>query len=292
VVDDEQLLSELDLQRFWNETARQFGTNGFKAVLNPTSEGIFNWYTDFMHRRALTKHVASFKDKRVLEIGSGIGRWSIRLAQMGAQVTGFDHSSEMIKEAKKNILSNKQTPDIDFVAANARALPFISNSFDKVISVTVLQHIINKKRLSEIAHEIIRVLKTNGQIVLLEIAPKKEESPVLSFPTTYIKPETWIGMFTDNEPITFLAQDGVSLSIFLKPFEYVLKKYSRYSAKLFTQWKPSLRYRILSKCFYFMLSLAIVLSIPFDLLFTKYFPSYSTTKVIVFQKTPVESMRK
>ena len=92
-----------------------------------------------------------FKDKVVLDMGCGSGRYSIAIKRLGAQkVVGID-----LGEGKKISF-----PGVEYLQASALELPFPDNSFDFVFCNGVLHHTTNP--LQGI-REMYRVMKLGGQ---------------------------------------------------------------------------------------------------------------------------------
>ena len=108
------------------------------------------------------KYVKAFRidnKKRILEIGCGPGALTQSLARWypNSEVIGTDRDSAFIQFARL------QAPDIQFMEANATALPFENHSFDVVISNTLQEHIEPSKFFGE-QH---RVLKPGGVCLVL-----------------------------------------------------------------------------------------------------------------------------
>lgn len=75
--------------------------------------------------------------RQVLEVGCGAGQCSRWLAEHGALATGVDLSSGMLEQASRLQRENPLGPDAvppTFLQADARSLPFPSDSFDIVFS--------------------------------------------------------------------------------------------------------------------------------------------------------------
>lgn len=267
------------LKEFWDQTARRFGGKGYRSVLVPTSKGILNWYLDFLQRNALKKVLSRLKRKRVLDVGCGVGRWSSRLALAGAQVIGFDLAQEMVKIAK-NRVARQGFDNIDFIVASTHMLPFVSQSFDAALSVTVMQHIVDKSEFRDAVRELIRATKMDGTIILLELAPHDKEDVSVQFPTAC---HAYEEALTKEKPIKLTALFGVDLSLFLKPFKKIERKFGRYQDRLLGH-SLSMKYTLLAFPFHFLLSLACLLSFPFDLAFRNAFTRYSNHKVFIFEK--------
>jgi ubiquinone/menaquinone biosynthesis C-methylase UbiE len=70
------------------------------------------------------------KDANVLDIACGDGRSFKDIIDITKNLTGVDHEKKAIDDAKVNF---KDHPEVKFVLADARKLPFEDNSFDFVI---------------------------------------------------------------------------------------------------------------------------------------------------------------
>jgi len=101
---------------------------------------------------------------RILDVGCGDGELAVRLAALGAQVTGVDVSSSMIGAARAR--AERSGVAVTFCEARAEALPFAADSFDLVVAVTVLCFIGNALPTFR---EASRVLAPGGRLVIGEL---------------------------------------------------------------------------------------------------------------------------
>lgn len=94
----------------------------------------------------------------LLDAGGGTGRASHKLITYVDQVVVADLSAGMLQQAaaKNNLIA---------VCTHTEALPFRNHSFERVIMVDALHHIINP---AHTAGELWRVLKPGGRIVIEE----------------------------------------------------------------------------------------------------------------------------
>lgn len=96
-------------------------------------------------------------DRRVLDIGGGMGRIAIPLAQRHF-VTLTDISTHMLELARP-----WESERLVLQQANARSLPFVDEAFDFVVCIDVLPHI---ERPQEAIGEARRVLRPGGTLVI------------------------------------------------------------------------------------------------------------------------------
>lgn len=95
---------------------------------------------------------------KILDAGGGTGRVSKALVSLTDTIIVVDYSFGMLKQATcKNGLFAVCTP--------TENLPFISESFDRVIMVDALHHVFNQK---DTLRELWRVIKPGGKIVIEE----------------------------------------------------------------------------------------------------------------------------
>jgi SAM-dependent methyltransferase len=102
--------------------------------------------------------------RRVLDVGCGEGELAVRLAGLGAQVTGVDASAPMIAAARAR--AERSGLVVTFCEGRADALPFPAASFDLVVAVTVLCFI---EDALPTFREVSRVLAPGGQFVIGEL---------------------------------------------------------------------------------------------------------------------------
>ena len=88
--------------------------------------------------RAL-RGVDTWRGKKVLEIGCGDGRLTLRLASLGATrvIHAIDPSADLIRTARKN-LPTKLANQIHYKVGSTEELKFPSNSYDIVVFSWVL----------------------------------------------------------------------------------------------------------------------------------------------------------
>lgn len=99
--------------------------------------------------------------KKVLDLGSGLGRHSIYFAQQGFEVSAIDISDYAVNYLKA--WSEKENLDIDIKLGDMISLPYEDNSFDCVFAYHSISHtdtLGTKKVISEIE----RVLKQGGEV--------------------------------------------------------------------------------------------------------------------------------
>jgi ubiquinone/menaquinone biosynthesis C-methylase UbiE len=112
----------------------------------------------------ILKHISY---SHVLDVGTGTGRYALRMARSGACVTALDNCPEILEVAKRS--ADKESLKIDFhLASLEKPLPYDSNIFDSVICALTLTHIPNIK---EVIGEFNRVLNEDGHLLITDFHP-------------------------------------------------------------------------------------------------------------------------
>ena len=104
-----------------------------------------------------------FKERGVqtiLDLGCGMGRNSVHLAEQGFHVIGIDTSASALKYAKTWSKTKALNNNVVLRASMTR-LPFVSQTFHAVISVSVIHHA-RIRDIKKTIEEICTVLKENG----------------------------------------------------------------------------------------------------------------------------------
>ncbi len=123
--------------------------------------------------RAIAGDIAAVtpRGSRVLEVGSGPGHLSIRLAHdHGLEVTGLDLDPAMIERARANARRAGESVEggSTFVVGDVASLPFPDGSLDLVVSTASMHHWAEPTRgLAEIG----RVLRPGGRAIVWDLRP-------------------------------------------------------------------------------------------------------------------------
>lgn len=113
------------------------------------------WQFGQQRRFDLIGKYLNLKNKRILDIGCGIGTYLKKFQEYSGEVYGADINQENVKEALKI------TPKVKL--ASAENLPFGDNFFHLVLLHEVLEHLTDDKKAIK---EALRVLKPKGSLVI------------------------------------------------------------------------------------------------------------------------------
>jgi ubiquinone/menaquinone biosynthesis C-methylase UbiE len=100
---------------------------------------------------------------RVLDMGCGTGRFTVPMAEHGADVTGLDISPSMLSQLEAT--ARDRGARVSTCEGDMADLPFDDDRFDVVTSMLALMHIPVEDR-QQVFLEVARVLKPGGRFVL------------------------------------------------------------------------------------------------------------------------------
>ncbi|PIA79622.1 bifunctional demethylmenaquinone methyltransferase/2-methoxy-6-polyprenyl-1,4-benzoquinol methylase [Gaetbulibacter sp. 4G1] len=127
---------------------------------------VISFGIDIKWRKKVVKLVKEKQPETILDIATGTGDLAINLAETNAtKIIGLDISSGMLDIGKEKIKKKGLEQKIEMVIGDSENMPFDDNTFD---AITVAFGVRNFETLENGLKEILRVLKPNGNFVILE----------------------------------------------------------------------------------------------------------------------------
>ena len=146
---------------------------------------LFSLNIDKVWRRKTAKAVSKSRPKAILDLATGTADLAIAMAKRNPQthIIGMDISEKMLEIGKAKVAQQNLESQIELRLGDAASLPFEEGAFD---AVTVAFGVRNFENLSKGVAEISRVMKTNGQVCILEFS-MPEKFPVKQLYRFYFK---------------------------------------------------------------------------------------------------------
>lgn len=101
----------------------------------------------------------NLRGQRILEAGSGAGRFTAIAVSTGASVDSFDYSAAV----DANLENNGAHPNLELFQADIYRIPFARASYDKVVCLGVLQHCPDPARAFQ---NLVSYVAPGGEIVV------------------------------------------------------------------------------------------------------------------------------
>ncbi len=174
-------------------------------------------------RKKVVKIIGKQNPDSILDIATGTGDLAIMLSELNAtKIVGLDLSEGMLAVGKEKITAKKLDNLISMIQGDSENLPFNDNHFD---AITVAFGVRNFENLDKGLSEILRVLKPNGKLVILEFSKPKGliMRPLYGFYSNYILPLLGKLISKDKSAYTYLPE-SVAAFPYGQAFNKILKK--------------------------------------------------------------------
>ena len=194
-------------EAYWSDRLKQ--TNQMAAVLSFSLPDYLNRAYSEWEIETVVKSLPELTGLRLLDVGCGVGRVTVPMAQRGALVTAFDNSAEMLATCRANARNAGVDAHVQFEKGSADALPFGDGTFDVVLCLGVLEHLPPMVRQKALQH-LIRVVRPGGTLALVV---NNEESRFLSEESRYGMSSQqdngyFVGIIGKKNIKSFFAQHG------------------------------------------------------------------------------------
>ncbi|MGV9200258.1 MAG: class I SAM-dependent methyltransferase [Promethearchaeia archaeon] len=207
----------LDIKSFYDKTARFYDIAHHVQTL----------WADNIHRIAVVKAAMLQEGELVIDIGTGTSMASVCAVEKTyparIRVIGIDLSTQILKEAKKNIAHFHMVKEIFPVNADARFLPLRPDLFEKIISVYGMGGI--QINVEKAFLELFKVSKQSAIISVGEMSAPPQDKSLLKRKIHEICVEPLINLVWQFKDL--------NLSSIFKKFRIKILKRSYYNTKYF-----------------------------------------------------------
>ena len=158
-------------------------------------------------RRAAVERIACRDDGTVLDIAMGTGDMVLETAARtngSVRIVGTDFCHEMVEIARSKISDSAFGNRISLAIASCEALPFRDESFDAATIAFGIRNVVDRERG---LHEIRRVLKPGGRLVVLEFSTPRAAwfRPIYHFYLRRLLPSVG-GLFSNVGAYSYLPE--------------------------------------------------------------------------------------
>jgi len=151
---------------------------------------------------------------KVLDVGGGTGRVTVLFTRIAQKTVNADYARKMLYEA--------QEKGVDCVQTLSEKLPFDDRTFDRIIIVDALHHVVDQQRT---LNEMWRLLTTGGKMIIEEpnihhwsIKLIALGEKLLFMRSHFIKPERIASMcqFDPTAKVELIREKGIAWVIISK----------------------------------------------------------------------------
>ncbi len=178
---------------------------------------------DVKWRKKVVALVGKTKPQKILDIATGTGDLAITLAKTGAlEIIGLDISEGMLAVGKQKVEAKNLEKTVTLIVGDSEKMPFKDNHFD---AITVSFGVRNFAHLDQGIKEILRVLKPNGILVILEtsVPTKFPFKQGYYFYTKYVLPLVGKLFSKDKVAYSYLSESANAFP-YGKAFNNILEK--------------------------------------------------------------------
>jgi SAM-dependent methyltransferase len=90
---------------------------------------------DRREKQAVLDALGPVADRQILEIACGTGRFTVMLAERGADIVGLDISAPMLQQGREKALRAGVMDHLEFMRGDAARLPFPDDHFEAVFAI-------------------------------------------------------------------------------------------------------------------------------------------------------------
>jgi phosphoethanolamine N-methyltransferase len=162
---------------------------------------------DDQERKELLTHLPDLRAKRVLELGSGIGRYTGEFAKRATEVVTVDFIEHFVE---KNRRKNQRFANVQFLCKDVMDLDFHEGEFD-LIFINWLFMYLEDEEVKQLRWRLCSWLRRGGHLFFRESCSLTQKEPASHDPATYRTLDFYTDLFA--QPLHFVKEESVNVSI-------------------------------------------------------------------------------
>jgi len=196
-------MSETNIRQKMQEYWKQYEPSLESMMLSQDAKNL-----DEMERDEILSYVPDVKDKSVLELGSGIGRFTEYLAKGSKHLTTVDFIEQYVERNR----ANNNAPHIDFVSADVTTLQLPATKYDIIFSNWLLMYL-DDNEISQLTLKMLSWLKDGGILFIRESCFHPSGNIKLgSNPTFYRSPSDYFSLL--QRPVQARDAEQINRRVF------------------------------------------------------------------------------
>jgi SAM-dependent methyltransferase len=208
---EKEKISKKEVEEHWNIRAERPGVQSVMSARHTLKE---NEIATVKLQKEIIGFLEGYLDnKKIFELGFGIGRMTEVLVKRAKEVVGCDISPIMLEKAKNNL---RGVDNVKLYLGKIKDVKVPKKSFDLVFDSIVLLHILDPKELNE---TINKMKELSDRVFIVEHTYEGLDFPISKY-SILRKPEEYENLFKPYKLVKkkthFCAGDTFTLMLFEK----------------------------------------------------------------------------
>jgi len=168
-----------------------------------------------LEQKEIKGYLPDLHSKTILELGSGIGRYTGYFANVAKKVVSVDFIEQFVEKNKK---THEQYSNIEFICADAMEVAFSPNRFDFIFINWLFMYLADQEIIF-LRDRIYEWLKPKGEFFFRESCALRTIGPSSHDPATYRSLHFYTHLFDQKFTLIKEGSMQVSIQTFANPFQ-------------------------------------------------------------------------
>jgi len=203
-VPEDDAETRTEMKKYWDQHSQKKATDSLMLLMKEDA----NFAR--LEKEEIISYLPSFDGLSVVELGSGVGRFTGDLAQRASAVLAVDFMDSFLKENQKRFSS--VYPHIDYLCRDVTKLCLDEASYDFVFSNWLMMYL-NDEEVEKLANKFVEWCSVGGYIFFRESCEggASGDLPRTNNPTFYRKHSQYLKMFDQKQNLQRISVDQVKI---------------------------------------------------------------------------------